>query len=322
MAQVLRCLPPVRDPRFLGKIGDDAVVYRVSPDLAVVQTVDYITPVVDDPYAFGEVAAANALSDIYATGATPVFALNLIGFPVRSLPLAHMEQILRGGAAKANEAGVVIAGGHSIEDHAPKYGMAVTGFVHPDRLVTKAGGRPGDILFLTKPLGSGVITTALDQRLAPPELEARVLPVMAALNRGAAEAMLQVGATACTDVTGFGLLGHLHELAKASGLAARVRGGSVPVLPEARDLALRGALSDGTRKNIRFLAECVSWDRGVSDDERLILCDAQTSGGLLIAVPAARRPEITVALEHAGCLAGAEIGELIEGAPGRLLIGT
>ncbi len=302
----------------MGKIGDDAVVYRISPDLAVVQTVDYITPVVNDPYAFGQVAAANALSDIYAMGATPVFALNLIGFPVRSLPLTHMEQILLGGAAKAAEAGVAVAGGHSIEDYAPKYGMAVTGFVHPERLITKSGGRAGDVLFLTKPLGSGVITTALDKGLVAAEMEERILPVMAALNRGAAAAMAQVGATACTDVTGFGLLGHLHELARASGLAARIRAQAVPIVPEAPALAREGALSTGTRNNIRFLAERVSWSPEVAEDLRILLSDAQTSGGLLIAVPAARRQEMAEALELAGCLACAEIGELAHGVPGQV----
>lgn len=304
----------------MGKIGDDAVVYRISDDLAVVQTVDYITPVVNDPYAFGQVAASNALSDIYSMGATPVFALNLVGFPVRSLPLAHMEQILLGGAAKAAEAGVAIAGGHSIEDHAPKYGLAVTGFVHPERLRTKSGGRDGDILFLTKPLGSGVITTALDQGLAAPELEERILLFMTALNSGASEAMVRVGATACTDVTGFGLLGHLHELAKASGVAAQVKASWVPVISEALGLALRGAISNGTRNNIRFLAEHVSWDSDVTEEQRVILCDAQTSGGLLIAVPAGRREEMAQALEHAGCLAYVEIGQLVKGTPGKIRI--
>ena len=310
----------MNDPRFLGKIGDDAVVYRVSDDLAIVQTIDYITPVVNDPYSFGQVAAANALSDIYVTGATPVFALNLVGFPVRSLPMAHLEQILLGGAVKAAEAGMVIAGGHSIEDHAPKYGMAVTGFVHPDRLVTKSGGRPGDIVFLTKPLGSGVISTALDQGLAGQDLEERILPLMTALNRGASEAMVRVGATASTDVTGFGLLGHLHELARASGAAAQINAGRVPVLPEAPGLVGRGAISSGTRNNIRFLVEHVSWDADVTEEQQIILCDAQTSGGLLIAIPADKRGEMTTALEHTGCLAAAEIGQLIQGTPGKITV--
>lgn len=306
----------------MAKIGDDAVVYRIADDLAIVQTIDYITPVVNDPYAFGQVAAANALSDVYAMGATPIFALNLIGFPVRSLPLAHMEQVLLGGAAKAAEAGVVIAGGHSIEDPAPKYGLAVTGFVHPDRLVTKAGGRPGDVLLLTKPLGSGVITTALDQGLAALEVESAVLPLMMALNRSAAEAMMQVGPSACTDVTGFGLLGHLHELARASGVAAHVRVGAVPVLPEARGLFQRGAVSAGTRRNSRFVAEQVAWQAQVSEEDRMMLCDAQTSGGLLIAVPETRRKDMMAALEQAGCLACAEIGYLADGVPGQLFVET
>lgn len=320
MAQVLRQLPTVTDPRFLGKIGDDALVYRISAELAIVQTIDYITPVVDDPFAFGRVAAANALSDIYAMGATPVFALNLIGFPVRSLPLVHMEQILLGGAEMVAAAGAVIAGGHSIEDHAPKYGLAVTGFVHPDRLVTKAGGRPGDVLFLTKPLGSGVITTALDQGRAPRALESDVLALMTALNKGAAEVMVQAGATACTDVTGFGLAGHLHELARASGVAARMQSRSVPLLAAARGLIQAGAISDGTRRNSRAAGDYVTWTPEVDEPARLLFCDAQTSGGLLIAVPAARRSEMAAALAGAGCLAVAEIGQLVEGTPGAILV--
>jgi len=316
----LRCLPPVADPRFLGKIGDDAVIYRISDHLAVVQTVDYITPVVNDPHGFGQVAAANALSDIYAVGATPVFALNLIGFPVRSLPLGHMEQILLGGASKAAQAGVTIAGGHSIEDHAPKYGLAVTGFVHPDRLVSKSGGRPGDVLFLTKPLGIGVLTTALDQGLADPDLEARILPVMTALNRGAAAAMVEVGATACTDITGFGLLGHLHELARASGLAAVVRSAAVPVLSEARGFFPDRAVSAGVRNNMHYLADKVAWGSGVALESQFLLCDPQTSGGLLIAVPAGRRQAMAEALQQAGCLVSAEVGELTAGPPGQIQV--
>jgi selenide, water dikinase len=303
----------------LGKIGDDALVYRISSELAIVQTIDYITPVVDDPFAFGQVAAANALSDIYAMGATPVFALNLVGFPVRSLPIGHMEQILLGGVAIATEAGVTIAGGHSIEDPAPKYGLAVTGFVHPDRLVTKAGGHAGDVLFLTKPLGSGVMTTAF-QSMGIAELEAEILPIMIALNRGASEAMVRIGATACTDVTGFGLLGHLHELARASGVAAQVKTSSIPILPRALDLASRGAISNGTRNNMRYLAEHVSWDLRVSAAQQVLLCDAQTSGGLLIAAPANLRAEMASALDQAGSISWTEIGELVVGTPGKLFV--
>ncbi len=322
MAQVLRHLPPVRDPRFLAQIGDDAAVYRISDELAIVQTVDYITPVVDDPFTFGQVAAANALSDIYAMGARPVFALNMVGFPVRSLPLAHMEQLMLGGASKAAEAGVAIAGGHSIEDHAPKYGLAVTGFVHPDRLITKGGGRPGDRLFLTKPLGTGIITTALEGGYADKDLDQRVVTVMTTLNRSASEVMVQYGATACTDVTGFGLLGHLHELAKASGLSAVIRASRVPVMPEALPLALQGAISGGTRNNLRYLAEYVAWQTKPDEAQRLVFADAQTSGGLLIAVPADQRDGFAAALAASGCLSCQEIGYLAQGAPGSMVIGV
>lgn len=296
------------------------MVYRISDELAVVQTVDYITPVVDDPFAFGQVAAANALSDIYAVGATPAFALNIMGFPVRSLPLAHMEQMLLGGASKASEAGVVIAGGHSIEDYAPKYGLAVTGFVHPDRLIRKVGGCPGDLLFLTKPLGTGIITTALEGGFTDKDLEKRVLVLMTTLNRAASEVMVQHGAHACTDVTGFGLLGHLHELAKASGLSAVIQSGHVPVIVEAMPLALRGAISNGTRNNLRFLAEYVTWRSELGEAQRLILADAQTSGGLLIAVPADRKDAFAAALQAAGSLSFQQIGYLVDGAPGFIAV--
>lgn len=303
----------------MAKLGDDATVYRVSDELAVVQTIDIITPVVDDPYAFGQVAAANALSDIYAMGATPTFALNVVGFPVRSLPIDYLEQILLGGAAKAAEAGVPVAGGHSIEDYAPKYGLSVTGFVHPGSLITKGGGRPGDALFLTKPLGIGIITTALDQGLADNRMAERILPVMTTLNRAASEAMVKVGATACTDVTGFGFLGHLHELARASGVSARVQAGAIPVLPEARTLAGPRTTSTGTRNNLQFLSPLVEWGAGTDDVDRLILADAQTSGGLLIAVPQARKAEMQQALQQAGCLS-CEVGSLVAGEPGRLIV--
>jgi selenide,water dikinase len=291
----------------------------VNDELAVVQTIDFITPVVNDPYDFGQVAAANALSDLYAVGATPVFALNLVGFPVRSLPLAHMEQIMLGGAAKVAEAGAVIAGGHSIEDYAPKYGLAATGVVHPDRLITKGGGRDGDVLFLTKPLGSGIITTALDQGLTDPELEARIVALMTALNQGASQAMVKVGATACTDVTGFGLLGHLHEMAKASGLAATVDFSRVPVMPEALPLAHK-AISNGTRNNHRYVAEFTQWSQAITDAQQLILADAQTSGGLLLAVPAEKRMAMAKALKAARCLCFQEIGYLTKGEPGHLRV--
>lgn len=312
-------MPPVTDPKLLAHIGADATVYKVSDELAVVQTIDYITPVVDDPYLFGQIAAANALSDIYALGATPAYALNLIGFPVRSLPLGTMEAILQGGASKAGEAGVSIAGGHSIEDHAPKYGLAVTGFVHPNRLVTSSGARPGDLLFLTKPLGSGIVTTALDQGLrCDDELVEAVTALMVSLNQGASRAMLEVGVHGATDITGFGLLGHLHELALASGVRAVVEVDRVPVLQGVLQLAEKGAVSNGTRNNLRFLQDHVTWAEGISPARRIILADAQTSGGLLIAVPPDRAGALTTALKQYGCLSVEAIGHLEPNSPGTI----
>ncbi len=273
----------------------------------------------NDPYLFGQVAAANALSDIYAVGAKPSFALNLVGFPVRSLPLGYLSEILRGGADKAREAGVDIAGGHTIDDPGPKYGMAVTGFVHPDRLIRKSGGKPGDALFVTKPLGVGVLTTALDQRLASVDLEALVLPVMLQLNRGAARAIERVGAHACTDVTGFGLLGHLHELTWKSGLSARVRLPAVPILPAAERFAAR-AISTGTQNNLRHLQRWVDWPEETPSEDRVLLSDAQTSGGLLIAVAQEKRDALSAALQEEGCHTWAEIGYLEAGDAGHITV--
>lgn len=315
LVEVLKRLPAVDNPRVLTGVGEDACVFRLRDDLAVVQTVDVITPVLDDPRAFGEVAAANALSDIYAMGAMPLFALNVVAFPVRMLPLQILEKILQGGAAKAAEAGVPVTGGHSLDDPTPKYGMVVTGVVDPARIMRKSGARPGDRLVLTKPLGVGVLTTALTHGRGGPEIEARVLPVMTQLNRAAAEAMQAVGASACTDVTGFGLLGHLREMAQQSGVGARVALGRVPVLPEAWALLRDGAVSQGTQNNYRLLRDEVRWHPSVSPEARMLLCDAQTSGGLLIAVPAERAETLLTALA-AGRVAAADVGEMLPGPAG------
>jgi selenide,water dikinase len=300
------------------RTSDDAAVYRLSDELALVQSVDLITPIVDDPYAFGQIVAANALSDLYAKGARPLLALNVVGFPVKSLPLSALEEMLRGGADKLAEAGAYLAGGHSIDDDEPKYGMAVTGLVHPERVVTNAGARPGDALVLTKPLGTGIITTGIDRQLVAEETIERVVAVMSELNRAAAEAMLEVGAHACTDVTGFGLLGHLRELAVASGASAEVWLEKVPVLPEVWELVRQGAVPDGTRNNHRYLADHVAWE-GLTHEEQLVLCDAQTSGGLLIAVAEERRTALLQALESAG-VSAARIGEVVEGGAGRIRV--
>lgn len=297
---------------------DDAAVYRLSDDLALVQSVDFITPVVDDPYSFGAIVAANALSDLYAKGATPILALNLVGFPARTFPLQLLGEILQGGADKAAEAGVLVAGGHSLDDGEPKYGMAVTGLVHPDRVVTNAGAKPGDLLFLTKPLGIGLITTAIDRRLADPETIRRAVAVMSTLNRAASEVMVRVGVDACTDVTGFGLLGHLHEMALASGLSAEVELRGVPVLEEAWELARRGVVPDGTHNNRHYLEGKVRWE-GISREGQLVLCDAQTSGGLLIACPPERGEALVRELERAGVEAAA-VGHAVSGTAGQILV--
>ncbi len=317
LVQVLKCLPAVDHPRVLAGVGEDAAVFRLRDDLAVVQTVDVITPVLDDPRVFGEVAAANALSDIYAMGATPLFALNVVAFPVRMLPASILEQMLQGGAAKAAEAGVPIIGGHSLDDPTPKYGMSVTGVVDPKRIVRKSGARAGDRLVLTKPLGVGVLTTALTHGRGGMEIERWVRPVMTQLNRAAAEAMQAVGASACTDVTGFGLLGHLREIVQQSGVGARVALGRVPVLEGAWDLLRDGVVSQGTQNNYRLLRDEVHWSPAVPAEARMLLCDAQTSGGLLIAVPP-DRVETMLSTLTADRVAAVDIGEVLPGPVGSM----
>lgn len=284
----------------------------------MVQTVDFITPILNDAYAFGAVAAANAISDIYAMGAVPVYALNIVCFPVKSLPLGILKEVLRGAADLASEAGVVIAGGHSIEDNTPKYGMTVTGTADPARLVYKKGARPGDKLFLTKPLGIGILTTAIDRELAGKELEEKAYRIMVHLNRGAAEAMLQVGVNACTDVSGYGLLGHLYEMLSASDVSARLYNRSIPVIEEAHELVRLGMVSAGSHSNQRYLLDKIQWHEEVPLEAQIILSDAQTSGGLLIAVPSDRADKLEELLTIQGCLATTCIGEVVEGPRGRI----
>jgi selenide,water dikinase len=299
--------------------GDDAAVYRLRPDLALVVTTDFFTPVVDDAYTFGAIAAANALSDIYAMGAQPLMAINLVAFPIKELGPEILADILRGGMDKVREAGIDILGGHSIDDHEPKYGLAVTGTVHPDRVWRNRGGRPGDRLVLTKPLGTGVITTAIKHEVAPPDSAAAAIEGMLRLNRDAADALATVDAHAVTDVTGFGLLGHLHYLARASGVAARVEAASVPFLPGAEMLAEAGEVPGGTRRNEQFLASRVRWPAQLPASRQTLLCDAQTSGGLLVAVAATDVKRLLEALEQRR-VAGSVIGELTQGEAGTIQV--
>ncbi len=296
---------------MLGGFKEDAAVYSITPSLALVQTIDFITPILDDPYSFGAVAAANALSDIYAMGANPVFALNIVNFPVRSLPLEVLKEILRGGSDKALEAGICVAGGHSVEAAAPSYGMTVTGLVDPNKMIRKKGAQNGDLLILTKPVGTGIVTTALDRGLAGAREASQVFELMASLNKSASEAMVKVGVNACTDVTGFGLLGHLYELLKDTGLSAEIYCGSVPVLPEAHEYIEAGAVPGGTHSNYQYVKEQVSWQESVLHSDKLLLCDAQTSGGLLIAVSAEKADQLVAALEGSGNYAAARIGKIV-----------
>lgn len=295
-------------------------MYRVSDELAIIQTVDFFTPVVDDPYCFGAIAAANSLSDVYAMGGRPAFALNIVGFPRNNdkVPLSVLSEILHGGADKAKEAGIDIVGGHSVDDNEPKYGLCVTGFVHPDRVWRNVGARPGDKLVLTKPLGLGVITTALRAGKASEEVKRRAIETMLVLNGGATEAATGFGVHACTDITGFGLLGHLREMLSGGELAARVELSSVPILDGARELAEEGFVPGGTRRNKQSLDPCVTYDGGIGSEDRLLLCDAQTSGGLLFAVSPGKTQQLVSALNAAGTPACAEIGEVFEGRPGRI----
>jgi selenide, water dikinase len=292
--------------------SDDAGVYRLRDDLAIVQTVDFFTPIVDDPFVFGQIAAANALSDIYAMGAEPISALNLVAFPLEQLGPEVLSEILHGGSDTARRAGVAIIGGHSIDDPEPKYGMAVTGIVHPDELLTNAGGRAGDALVLTKPLGAGAVTTALKRGLPDVELQSAVA-VMIELNRDASLAARTAGAHGMTDVTGFGLLGHLHELALASGLAAELEAAAVPAIQGVIALLARDderAVAGGTRRNRAHAESFTSFDDGVDEARRWLACDAMTSGGLLVAV----------APERAHAVPGAVIGQLVAGEPGTIKV--
>ena len=297
--------------------GDDAAVYRLRADLALVFTTDFFTPVVDDAYTFGAIAAANALSDVYAMGGKPLLALNLVAFPIKELPAEILAEILYGGSSKAREAGIDILGGHSVDDHEPKYGLAVIGTVDPNRIVRNQGGRAGDRLVLTKALGTGLITTAIKHGVAPPGAQAAAVASMLQLNREAGAAMLEVETHAATDITGFGLLGHLHYLALASGLQAEIDSRAVPLLPDALMLADAGEVPGGTRSNERFLLSRVGFAAGVAPPMRTLLCDAQTSGGLLICVSDHDLPDLLARLRQKN-ESGTVIGRLREGTPGRI----
>ena len=295
--------------------GDDAAVYRLDDRIGLVLTVDFFTPITDDPYEFGSVAAANSLSDVYAMGGRPLVALNVVGFPA-ALAADMLGDVLRGGYDKAAEANCLIVGGHTVDDNEPKYGLSVVGLVEPGRQVSNAGARPGDVLVLTKPLGTGIVTTGCKAGVAPPGSVETAVETMATLNRAASEAMMEVGVNACTDVTGFGLMGHLTGMLRASGVSAEITASAAPVLPGVDELLAQGVAPGGTHRNMSGVEEYVDWDDAVTDNERLLLCDAQTSGGLLISVPEDRLSSLLQALETRDVATRAVIGSMGDGPPG------
>ena len=300
--------------------ADDAGVYRVNDELALIQTVDFFTPIVDDPYDFGRIAAANALSDVYAMGGVPKTAMNLVAFPAKTMDFSVLRRILEGGIAVMREAGVVLIGGHSIEDAELKYGLAVTGYIHPDRVLAKKNLRPGDRLVLTKPLGTGIINTAIKGGLASPAAAAAVTEQMAALNRTAAETMAAFDVSACTDVTGFGLLGHLAEMVSGSGCAARISAARVPLIAETLDFAAMGLVPAGAHRNRTFRQAMVDFGAGIDPIMQDVLFDPQTSGGLLISVAGAQAGELVSALHGAGIADAAAIGEVTSGPAERITV--
>jgi len=321
LEEVLAALPPAIDPKALvdASTADDAAVYQLTDDLAVVQTVDFFTPIVDDPYWFGAISAANSLSDIYAMGAQPLFALNIVGFPSNRLPLKVLEEILRGAQDKAQEADISILGGHTVDDTEPKYGMAVTGIIHPQRILRNSTAKAGDVLVLTKPLGLGIIATALKRGLADKETEQKAISIMAALNKAAAEAMLTVSASACTDITGFGLLGHLYEMAAGSAVDVEITASAVPIIPAARNFASGDVVPGGTLNNLSYVTPYVTFSKEVSRVDQILLADAQTSGGLLISLPEAEAPKLLAALTTRH-IHGAVIGRVVSKGTGTLKV--
>ena len=308
---LLGLLPPITDPNVLvgSATADDAAIYKLSDDLALVLTTDFFTPIVDAPRDFGRVAAANALSDVYAMGGTPTAALSVVGFP-DSLPASVLGEILAGASAVAAEAGIAIVGGHTIKSEEPIFGLAVVGTVHPRRVLSNAGAKPGDVLLLTKPLGLGIISTAAKNDQDSRGAITEAIRVMTTLNRAAAAVLTRFEVHALTDVTGFGLLGHLRNVTAASGVTAVVWADRVPVLGAAREYVKAGIAPGGTRANAKFLADWVEFDADVTPEEQLLLCDAQTSGGLLAAVPEAIADEVVNALAEAGTLASAIVGRI------------
>jgi len=315
-------LPLVDDPNLLIGLerGDDAGVYKLNDDLAIIQTIDFITPIVDDPYTFGQIAAANALSDVYAMGGKPLTAMNVVCFPIQSQDISVLGEILRGGWDKLREAGVALVGGHSIEDPELKYGLSVTGVVHPAKMVTKEGAKTGDKLILTKPLGTGIVSTAIKGGVAGEEAVARIAVSMTTLNKRASELMQEAAVHACTDITGYGLLGHACGMIEDGPVCMEIHVTAIPCFPEAKGLAQMGLVPGGTQRNREFRLNMIEQAYEIGDDMWNILFDPQTSGGLLISVPAREAEALLQNLHRNGIKDAAIIGEVVGEPKGRIII--
>jgi len=300
--------------------AEDAGVYKLSDDLAIIQTVDFFTPIVDDPYMFGQIAAANALSDVYAMGGKPLTAMNIVCFPIKTMDISILREILKGGLDKMKEAGVTLVGGHSVEDSELKYGLSVTGTIHPLKVLTNVGAKVGDRLILTKPLGTGIINTAIKGGMAKEDSIERVTRYMASLNKTASEIMQEIGANACTDVTGFGLLGHAFEMIEGTGKGIVINASDVPILPEAVNFAKMGMVPGGTYRNKEFRINQVDIDPALSPYLIDILFDPQTSGGLLIAVPEEKAEKLVKRLRKEGIEDAAIIGKVVNDTQERIVV--
>lgn len=322
LQEILADLPLETDPNLLvgRETSDDAGVYKLREDLALIQTLDFFTPIVNDPYLFGQIAAVNALSDVYAMGGRPLTAMNIVCFPKKTLDKSVLKEILKGGLSKIHEAGALLVGGHSVDDVELKYGLSVTGIVHPDKVMTNAGARAGDQLILTKPIGTGIIATALKGKTASKEAEEAMIRVMCELNKTAAEVMAEVGAQACTDITGFGLLGHALELAQASRCGMTLTASRVPIIPMARDYAQMGFIPGGTHANRNYCHRSLTVDPSIPAYLLDILSDAQTSGGLLISIHPDKVQAFLDRLKERGLAEASWIGEITTGASGTISV--
>ena len=300
--------------------AEDASVYKLTDDLAIIQTLDFFTPIVDDPYSFGQIAATNALSDVYAMGGKPLTAMNIVCFPINTMDISILKEIMAGGADKIHEAGAILVGGHSVEDSELKYGLSITGTIHPTKVVLNNGAKRGDRLILTKPLGTGIISTALKGKVASAEAVAQVIKSMTTLNQKASELMQEIGVSACTDITGFGLLGHAGEMIEGAGIGLSINSAAVPIFPEVKELAEMGMIPGGLRRNREFRQHMVEIAKEVPDYLADTLFDPQTSGGLLISVSKQKAAALVERMHKEGIEAAAVIGEVIAEPKGKIIV--